>query len=316
MHDAYCKELSFKIRQSYNSKMQKGEFLTGSPPFGFVKSAKGNRLEIDDEAAETVRRIFSLACEGNKPSQIAIFLNESKTDTPLMYRKHKGRTLRGNHSAANERVTWNSTTIRKILVDERYMGVMVGGKQRIANPGSRKIQYLPAGEWIRIPNAHEPIVSEVIFKQANSGLMRSKRMSPTQKRSLFAGKIKCGHGCFEGRLGLDELKDVVLGAVKQEAQKVFDTWRAHKQSSTSLSSSPSSEQVIVSEIKQLAYQIALLEQRNITLFENFADGKVDRDDYISAKAVNVAEVEKVNGRIEALNQRLALVKIEADTNSS
>ena len=110
-------------------------------------------------------------------------------------------------------------------------------------------------------------------------------------------------GCFEGRLGLDELKGIVLVAVKQEVQKVYDARQVRRQA---ISQQHSSKQVIENEIKQLVSQVVLLEQRNITLFENFADGKIDKDAYVEAKAANVTEVEKANARIEVLNNQLAI----------
>lgn len=64
-HDIYCRELSFKVRQSYISKAKKGEFLCGVAPFGYLRSeSEKNKLVIDEEAASTVRRVFALACEG------------------------------------------------------------------------------------------------------------------------------------------------------------------------------------------------------------------------------------------------------------
>jgi len=338
MHDAYSRELSFKIRQSYNSKVCKGEFLTGSPPFGFIKSVEGNRLEIDMEAAEIVRYIFSLAYQGVNTSQIAVRLNEASINTPLMYRKRKGRTLRGNQSATNERVVWNSTTVRRILIDERYIGVMVGGKQRMKSLGSRKIQYVPESEWIRIPNAHEAIVSKDIFKQANLIIRRCQKAYPTKRHVLFAGKIKCGycgklfsfasrasnsyyyckgpkiksgHGCFEGRINLASLKDIVLTTIKLEAQKANNSYRMRRQARCQ----QLPKRTMENEIRQLSSRVTLIENRNVTLFENFTDGKITKDAYISKKEVNGAELEKINARIKWLNIQLTTVDVEQEMNN-
>lgn len=331
MHDVYCKDLSVKVRQSYVAKTKNGEFLCGSPPFGFVKaSSRGNRLEVDSEAADTVRRIFTLACDGKSNTQIAAVLNRDGVDTPLMYRKRKGRTLRGDHSAIGERVFWTSETVRKILVDERYAGVMVSGKKRIASPGSRKIEYLSESEWIRVPASHEAIVSEDVYKQANANIVHRKIATSAKNRSPFAGKIKCGCcgksmqyattttpyfycespkfniglGCFDGRLYLSELSEVVLTTVKVETQKTLETLRKRKQQSHG---TPSKD-AINAELKKLSVRIALLERRSIALYEDFADGKIDKDDYLEAMTTNGDELQKTQIHIDELNSQLAAVK--------
>jgi DNA invertase Pin-like site-specific DNA recombinase len=173
IHDIYCKELSFKVRQSYQAKTKNGEFLSGSPPFGYIKSDENkNRLVVDREAADTVLRIFTMACEGYTGAEIAAALNEACADTPLMYRKRKGYTLRGAHKTAGDRIYWTGSSVLKIIRDERYAGVMVGSKARKVSPGSRKTARLPESEWIRVPGSHQAIVTAEIFQKANEIILR------------------------------------------------------------------------------------------------------------------------------------------------
>jgi len=336
MHDVYSKELSVKVRQSYVAKAKNGEFLSGSPPFGFVKSdTERNKLEVDPEAADVVRRIFSLACEGYSRSQIAALLNEDGVDTPLMYRKRKGMTLRGNHSAAGNRTYWTGESIRKILIDERYAGVMVTGKQRISSPESRVIEYLPKSEWIRIPGSHEAIVSEEVYKQALSGIRTVKKPPPVKNRTLFSGKVKCGCcgrsldyattvnpyyycegarvmsglGCFDGRLGLGDLSEVVIATVKTEARKVLDIRLERKQQTQRLYNSLGQldTDTVNAELKKLSTGKAMLERRGITTYEELAEGKIDKDAYGAAVAANSAELVKIRARIDELNVQLAML---------
>jgi DNA invertase Pin-like site-specific DNA recombinase len=169
IHDIYCKELSFKVRQSYQTKTRNGEYLSGSPPFGYTKSDE-NKLIVDREAAETILRIFSMACEGYTGAGIAAALNGDCVDTPLMHRKRNGHTLRGAHKTTKDRIYWTGSSVLKIIRDERYTGVMVGSKARKANPGSRKTVALPESEWIRVPGAHEAIVSAAMYREANEAV--------------------------------------------------------------------------------------------------------------------------------------------------
>ena len=352
MHDVYSKELSVKVRQSYVTKTKNGEFLCGSPPFGFVKSTiHRNRLEVDREAADIVFRIFSLACDGNSNTRIAAVLNNDGIDTPLMYRKRKGMTLRGAHSAVSSRTYWTSETVRKILIDERYAGVMVSGKQRIASPGSRKIEYLPESEWIRIPDSHEAVVSEDMYRQANANMWTAKKSAPVQNRSLLSGKVKCGccgksleyaatkvnpyyccrgarvnsgMGCFEGRLPFSNLSEIVLTAVKAEAQKMLDAQRQYRKYSQSQGSSAnivststkSAKTALSSELAKLTASEAQLKRQGISLFEWFADSNISQESYIAAVQYNDEELGKVRNRIEYLNCRLSALLNATDISGS
>jgi DNA invertase Pin-like site-specific DNA recombinase len=329
VHDVYCKELSMKVRQSYVAKAKKGEFLCGEAPFGFVKSkTEKNRLEVDAESAEIVRRIFALSCGGNSTGAIAALLNADGADTPLTYRKRKGRAPRGTHFESGGKAFWNDKIVRKILTDERYIGVQVSGKTRKPKPGSRKTVCLPESEWIKVPGAHEAIVTEEIFKQANAGIVRySITGGAPKKHQLFAGKLRCGHcgramkyqgsktpfyycdghklnagtGCSEERLYEDDLKAAVLSAVQTEARKTLDA--DSKRRLVVKRDSADSEECLA-ELKRLSAQSTLLERRNISLYEDFAEGKITREEYLNAKNACAGEVAKAEARTAELNARL------------
>lgn len=328
-HDIYCRELSFKVRQSYISKAKKGEFLCGVAPFGYLRSeSEKNKLVIDEEAASTVRRVFALACEGLSTSQIASALNNVGLDTPLMYRKRLGRVLRGNQSARSQTVFWNNKKVRNILLDERYIGVQVSGKTRKPKPGSRSTQCLPKDMWIRCPNAHEAIVSQEVFQKASAVITPFQFTGAFAGRHiLFANKIRCGHcgralklqwsnnphhycdgaklnsgmGCFEGKISVEEIKAIVLAAIKVEVKKALRVFRKRRKA---VSCEASSRENLLSERSRLTTQLRLLDRRCIRLYEEFADGKLGREDYLSEKAALANELAGVGARIAVLTERL------------
>ena len=325
-HDVYCKELSFKVRQSYIAKAKKGEFLCGEAPFGFVKSTEvKNSLVIDEESAATVRRIFGMSCEGMSTTRIASVLNGEGVETPLLYRRRKGRTPRGNHHSVCG--GWTDKNVRTILTDERYTGVQVSGKTRKPKPGSRNTVCLPESEWIKVPGAHEPIVADEVFSQANAVIRRYTNMGAAPKnRILFAGKTRCGHcgralrhqpsinpyhycnsarinvgaGCFDGKVYVDDIKAVVLAAVKAEAQKVFDM----RKKRTKTASGSVDKAAVEAELNQAAARIALFERRGVSLYEDFAESRIDRDAYIAAKAACSEELTGLIERAADLRTRL------------
>ena len=181
MHDVYSKDLSAKVRQSYAAKSKQGEYLTGRPPFGFVKSnIHRNKLEVDPEAAAVVRQIFSMAGQGYSCVKIAAFLNSTDVDTPLMYHRRKAADL---HC---KRIYWTGESIRRILTDERYTGVLITGRRRVTSPGARNVKHLPKDEWIRVCNSHEAIVSHEEYRLAQAVIKFKRKQvafcsSPTSR---------------------------------------------------------------------------------------------------------------------------------------
>jgi len=186
---------------------------------------------------------------------------------------------------------------------------------------------------IKVPGAHEAIVTEEIFRKANSILKRYKNAGAVLKRHWpFAGKIRCGHcgralryhqgylkyyycngarfsagaGCFEGNLQLEDLKGIVLSSIKAEAGKVLDRQRKSKQAAAHRSEN---KEVMLAELKKLSGQMKFCERRNIALYEDFADGKIDKQTYLVGKAECNGELARAEARAAELNDQLAAINM-------
>ena len=343
MHDIYSKELSVKIRQSYLAKAQKGEYVCGHPPFGYLRSeTQKNTLVIDEGAAVIVRRIFDMACSGMSGTKIAATLNEDGVDTALTWRKRHGRTTLGHSTDDTGRTYWDYSQVLKTIRDERYTGTLVCFKSERTTVGSSKQVKKPESEWLRIPGTHEVIVTAEIFAAANAQLRRSKK--PTSQgiapnHSPLFGKIICGHcnramrwlstrnpyhycqgvklkkgkGCYDGKVYYKPLQEVVLVAVQMEARKIFDELGRRKQA---VRRDSSDRDVVLIERKRLMAQTGLLERRSISLYEDFADGKIDKDVYLTAKGTCSVELSSIEARMNELNTRLEVLveKLEIPSN--
>lgn len=80
MNDYYAKDIGKKIRAGYRQKQKDGLVIT--PPFGYWKDKNTNRIFIQPEAAETVRRIYALYLQGCGQKEIARRLNALNCKTP------------------------------------------------------------------------------------------------------------------------------------------------------------------------------------------------------------------------------------------
>ena len=87
-----------------------------------------NRLLIDKEAADIVRKIFALTIDGVRPTEIAAMLNREGVPTPMLHKRAAGCS-RDRWPSIHEENFWTQHTIFKILRDERYIGKCVYGKR-------------------------------------------------------------------------------------------------------------------------------------------------------------------------------------------
>ncbi|MCL2009846.1 MAG: recombinase family protein, partial [Synergistaceae bacterium] len=195
--------------------------------------------------------------------------------------------------------------------------------------GGKKRDLLPESEWIKVPGTHEAVVSGEVFQKAGAGIRRNSKYGVNGTKTPFAGKLKCGccghalryypsrsshficqgyglnygMGCSGDRLYLDDLNAAVLAAVKTEALKCFDERQKYRQA---VKRESAAREAALSEIKRLAAQIGFIERRSDALYEDFAVGKIARDDFLAEKAKNTEELAGTETRIEELNQRLAI----------
>jgi site-specific DNA recombinase len=151
------------------------------------------RLEVDENHVQTVRRIFERYAAGDSLKRIAINLNNDGIASP---QPQKGRVSQ----------SWCPSSIRHILHNERYRGVVIWGKTfklQSQETGKRIYCRKPATEWRRRPIPEQRIVSDELWNQVQSRLKMIHRLygkqgggRPTGGRAagspyLFTGLLKC-----------------------------------------------------------------------------------------------------------------------------
>lgn len=76
MNDAYCRDISIKIRSHLDIKRRKGQCIAPFAVYGYQKDEENkNHLVIDEEPAAVVREIFKKKLEGYSAQAIADWLN-------------------------------------------------------------------------------------------------------------------------------------------------------------------------------------------------------------------------------------------------
>jgi hypothetical protein len=93
-----------------------------------------NQLIVDEEAAEVVKRIYSLSLAGYSAKKIAQNLSEAQILTPGAYKLKNGDTRFTRHVSKHGETKWGRETVQLILKDRVYMGDMENHKsEKVSN---------------------------------------------------------------------------------------------------------------------------------------------------------------------------------------
>jgi site-specific DNA recombinase len=141
----------------------------------------GARLHVDPEQAKIIRRIFSLYAGGLSIKATTKKMNADKIASPI--------------PRAGRQHSWAPSSIRGILENERYRGVLTWAKtKKIRNPTSgRKVQRdRPKSEWVRVEMPEQRIVSEKLWLAVQERLAYVKRVWASQVRKGPKGEVLKG----------------------------------------------------------------------------------------------------------------------------
>ena len=174
-------ETKIKMKELLDMKAQHGEFIGPRAPFGYQKSTLNrNQLVPDPIAAITVRKIFELAANGMGVTAIVRYLNEKDISTPIRYAKTNG--LAGNYVDGDG--NWNSRTVKYILTNRTYTGMLIQGKEKRAVKGT-----------------HEALVDEGTFESIQKSFQaRAFNIVPKGQsvENILKGKVVCR--CCGGKM--------------------------------------------------------------------------------------------------------------------
>lgn len=188
LYDLYSKDISVKLKASFENKCANGEYVFGCVPLGYEKSAEiKNAVIVNEKEAEIVRYIFHLALQGKSSTQIAKQLYEENVPTAVQIRNLNKGTEDGKIH------TWSAPLVRKILNNRFYLGEMAYGKTAMKSVGGKRRIFMPKEEWNVIPEHHEALISEEIFEQV-SAFRPEVSTKRTREKHPLTGKLCCG-GC-------------------------------------------------------------------------------------------------------------------------
>ena len=308
INDAYCRNISIKIRSQLDVKRKKGDFIGAFTVYGYLRSEDSkNKLVIDKTAADVVKLIYQWKLDGQSAQSIADRLNSLGILSPMEYKKSLGVKY-STSFAKPGKTMWSAVAVFRILKDEIYTGVMIQGKCATPNHKVKKRFMKPEADWDRVDGMHESIVSVEDFELAARLLKRDTRTSPGADTVYpFSGMAKCGicgenmirkpvkaggktyvyfsccHGCKGARIAEDTLTGAVSAALQSHINNIMNLDRILR----FIDDLPLKQEDVQRLDGQIAVRRAEIERYKMlitSLYDNWQDAIITQDDYISLKA--------------------------------
>ena len=333
INEAYCRDISVKIRSQLEIKRKNGQFLGSFAAFGYLKDEQNkNKLVVDQYAADIVRDIFKWKLEGVSPQDIADALNKLGVLSPMEYKRSLGMKFTTSFKT-NAKATWSAGTVIRILKNPIYSGVLVQGKETTPSYKVHKRITKDESDWSVIEDSHEAIISKIDFDSVQKVLKCDTRRSPGGKAvGLFSGMVFCGDcgasmvrktvpagekkyvyyvcsahkqnkSCSPHRMRDTTLEEIVLDSLKQHISEVVDMSELLAITDTAPLRTAQAQKV-QRQLDKKHEEYEKLQKLLMSLYENLADGIIDREEYTRLKASFTARADEAEKQMDALREQL------------
>ena len=186
----FIRDTSRKIRAVQKAKAERGERLGTRAPYGYAKDPETKKLEVDEEAAAVVKRIFTLCAAGNGPSQIARILKKEQVLTPTMYAYAKyGMTHTGLDT--QRPYHWSGDTVADMLENEIYLGNTVNYRFSTRSYKDKRKMEHPREECLVFENTHPAIVSKEVWDIVQRVRKNKRRRTKMDEQNKYSGLVIC-----------------------------------------------------------------------------------------------------------------------------
>ena len=329
INDAYCKDISVKIRSQLEIKRKKGQFIGAFAAYGYLKDEEDhNKLVVDTYASEIVRAIFKWKIQGMSQGRIANKLNMQGVLCPMEYKLSLGMKVQTNFRV-HKKALWSYKAVTRILTNEIYTGVLVQGKVGTPNYKIKKIMPRDEADWIRVEGVIPVIIDRDMFDSVQMILAKDIRIAPEEdvvyplsgfvkcadcgqnmvRKSYNAGgkaysyficsTRKAGKGCSMHSISEEKLTDVVLQMVSKQIDSVCEM----EKMLDIVDSLPEKQANVFNydaQVVRLKEEIERNKSFKLKLYENLQEGLIGQDEYFLFKKSYAAKIAEAEAAIMAI----------------
>lgn len=311
IYDYYARETSKKEKLAWKKSAERGDYRACVTLYGYKKSKDNNfKLEIDPEAAEIVREIFSMKLSGMSTTEIAANLNAREILPPTEYKYHAGDKRAININ--KRKCYWEAGVVGLILQNEKYVGDMVLLKTEVNRVTGKQIKRAKE-DWITVENTHEAIVSREIFDTVAKSFKRISRNFGKSVNVFYCSGCgrkmnKCRGAILKCRINavMEENKCVETTISVKRAEQAILANIKHKYR-TFIDIKSELEDEVRGKIKSLDERIESITKtldyvdsawKNI--YSDYADRKISKDEYLLQSKEHKQKIQTLTEELEKL----------------
>ncbi|WP_125154610.1 recombinase family protein [Clostridium rectalis] len=200
LNEMYIKDCSKRTRDALKQRMIRGSSIASKPPYGYKTTesyegqSKIKKLVLaNDETTEVVKKIYDLYLQGWGFGKIATYLNKKGMLPP---------SARLNNFSKRKKGTWTNNTIKSILTNPKYAGLMVQGQYKRVSYKVKKVIKVNKEEWI-YGGDFKGIIDRNTFKKVQDEIKRRSKGYRYKggKDHIFSTVLKCnecsGSMCYK-----------------------------------------------------------------------------------------------------------------------
>ena len=336
INSQYAKECSRKTKQAHRALAKEGKFIGSKAPFGYAKDPNDrHHLIIDEEAADVVKSIFKMFCDGIGYVRMTKILREKKILNPQAYFNRNNPDYYKSDYWRQD-FDWHATSIRAILNNPIYLGQTTFGRTKVKGRTKKKKVATDESEWIVVENTHEPIIDRETWNLAHDIMKNRRREMKRGEIHMFAGLVKCAdcgsalnvsynskkekftgfscwvyknygkERCTSHAIGYQTLYNIVLEDIRRQAECVSDS----KEKYLALLShrmDEKTEQDIrksKSELKKTEKRLSQLDKILNKLYEDRALEKITEERYLAMNSQYESEYNELKLKQQALTEQI------------
>ena len=336
INSQYAKECSRKTKQAHRALAKEGKFIGSKAPFGYAKDPNDrHHLIVDEEAAEVVKSIFKMFCDGIGFVKMTKILREQKILNPQAYFNRNNPDYYQSDYWRQD-FDWHATSIRNILNNPVYLGQTTFGRTKAKGRTKKKKVATDESEWIVVENTHEAIIDRATWDLAHDIMKNRRRETKRGEIHMFAGLVKCAdcgsalnvsydskkekftgfscwvyknygkERCTSHAIGYQTLYNIVLEDIRRQAEYVSDS----KEKYLALLSHRMDEKTeqdirkAKNELKKTEKRLTQLDKILGKLYEDRALEKLTEERYLAMNGQYEGEYNELKSRQTALTEQI------------
>lgn len=303
-----------RVRDVMKSRAEQGKWNGGPSPYGYRNENK--LLVLDEKESLVVKKIYDLYLKHKSIRCVTLKLNNEGTKT----RKNE---------------FWAVNSIRRILTNSLYYGVLVYNKRSHSYKGDLK--WNTKDKYIRGKGSYQIIVSKEMFDAIQIIIKQQSRIAPRKNaKYLLAGLIYCSecgsrmHGqkskldhtyyrcsghmqkgvakCSGGKdIRADFLEKVLVDQLKKSEIDYNDLKESVKDNAEFSNKDADS---IKEKLQILESQLKKAQNKRQKMFELYEESSIDKKEFLERKTLTDNDEAFINKEIEELKAKLNKVDID------